>query len=151
MKMKTNLKISAICLVLTMLVSVMLGCTTKPKVEAKEQTMKGYIIDYHCYDKKPDPALDSKACLQMTGCAASGYGIAVLKTDKTYDFYYFDGEFAPKAKDGQLTAINLVNNSTKKDHLYISVTGTLNGDTMKAADGKSYPIIKVTGMTEAME
>ena len=151
MKIKTTIKTAVICLTMLILIIAMSGCSTKPKVEAKAETLKGYIIDYHCYVKKVVPAEDSKMCLQMPSCAASGYGIAVLQADSKYKFYYFDGEFSPSAKASQITAVNLINNTTKKDHVYISVTGTLNGDTKKSSDGTTCPIIKVTSMTEIPE
>lgn len=92
----------------------------------------------------------------MKSCAASGYGITALQSDGTYKFYYFDGDFATLAgktfnngTGSQLDAWNLIHNTAKSDHVSIKVTGTLNGDTkVSPYDGKSYPVIKVTSLTE---
>ncbi len=114
-------------------------------------SLSGYIMDEHCYVLKPVPGSDTKKCLQMEKCAATGYGIAVLQDDDTYKFYYFDGEFSPDASGAQVMASDLINNTTKVDHIYITVQATMNGESKRAADGTSYPLITVTSMEEAQD
>lgn len=114
-------------------------------------SLSGYIMDEHCFIKKPDPGSDSKTCLQMPGCAATGYGIAVKRANDTYKFYYFNGNFAPEATDAQLMAVNLINNTVKKDHIYITITGTITGELKRASDSASFQVINVTSMSESDE
>lgn len=120
---------------------------TAEKVSA--QTLSGYIIDTHCYLKKPEPALDTKKCLQMEGCAATGFGIAVKQPDNAYKFYLFDGTFAPAASGAQTMAIDLINGTAKTDHVYITVVGTPTGKTIKAKEGAEFEVIKVTSIVES--
>ncbi|HWQ70758.1 MAG TPA: cell wall-binding repeat-containing protein [Desulfitobacteriaceae bacterium] len=114
------------------------------------QTFTGYIIDEDCFAAMPDdPGADTKNCLSMSACAASGYGIAVLQADGTYKFYYFDGEFAPEATGAQIQAADLIKNTTKQNHISVKVTGILNGNSkVSPADGKSYPVITVSALVE---
>jgi len=149
MKTNSGLRIFFICLLMIGLLASLTSCMTSAAAANTPRTFTGIVIDEHCFQKKPDPTLDSKKCLQMTACAATGYGIAVLQSDNTYKFYYFDGEFAPAATGAQLTAINLIDASTKTDHFYVSVTGTLTGENRKAADGQSYPLLKVDSLAES--
>ena len=125
--------------------------TVSAMAETSEQTLSGYIIDEHCYLKKPVAGADTKMCLQMPTCAATGYGIAVPQNDGSSKFYYFDGDFAPAATAAQTTAASLINNTTKKDHVFVSVTGLLSGDTRTAPDGFTYPVLKVAQMSESTE
>lgn len=152
--MKTKMTFKTIFMILSMalIFNSLTSCAffTKPKVSA--ETMKGYLIDVHCFDIKPVPGSDTKACLQMKGCAASGFGIAVRQDDGSYKFYFLDGNFAPAATGGQIMAMNLINNTTKEDHVYISVTGSLTGGRIKYdKNGVSYPIFKVSDMSESIE
>jgi sulfite exporter TauE/SafE len=135
--------------------STTIADTTTEKVqtipETKEQSFTGYIIDEDCFVMMPqDPGSDTKVCLRMSSCTASGYGIAVLQSDGSYKFYFFDGEFAPKAAGAQVKAFNIISNTTKKDHVSITVKGTLTGDTRTSQSGNavSYPVIKVSSITE---
>ena len=141
--------LSIACLLMICLLASLTGCRPAVAAANTPRTFTGIVIDEHCFLKKPDPTLDSKKCLQMTACAATGYGIAVLQRDQTYKFYYFDGDFAPAATGAQLTAINLIDASTKTDHFYVSVTGTLTGENRKAADGQSYPLLNVSSLEES--
>ncbi|MFL0196763.1 cell wall-binding repeat-containing protein [Clostridium sp. WILCCON 0269] len=122
------------------------------------QTFTGYIQDEDCFiSYAPNYGDDTKMCLSMKSCAASGYGITALQSDGSYKFYYFDGNFATfadgKTFDGtgsQLSAWNLIQNTSKKDHVTITVTGTLKGDTkVSPNDGKSYPVITVSSLRES--
>jgi len=147
MKNRIILRMLILCLSLVTMLSVFTSCSNV----ASATTLSGYLIDVHCFDKKPDPALDSKTCLMMPACAATGYGIAVPQSDATYKFYYFDGEFAPAATGAQTQAASLINEMTKTDHLYVTVTGTLNGDELKDANGISYPVLTVESLVESNE
>ena len=118
-------------------------------------TFTGFIQDQDCFVQyAPDYGADTKMCLLMHSCAASGYGITALQGDGTYKFYYFDGNFAtylPWAvgTGSQLAAWNLCSNTKKSNHVTISVTGTLSGVTKVSPDnGLSYPVLNVTSITE---
>ena len=147
MKNHVTFKVIILCLSLTTMISGFTSCAK----EVSAQTLSGYLIDSHCFVKKPDSSLDSKTCLMMPTCAATGYGIAVPQSDKSYKFYYFDGEYAPKATDTQVLAANIASSTTKKDHLYVTVSGTLTGKEKKDAYGTSYPVMKVTSISESAE
>ncbi|MEI8216299.1 MAG: S-layer homology domain-containing protein [Eubacteriales bacterium] len=116
--------------------------------ETTEQTFSGYIIDKHCYIKKPVPGSDTKVCLQMPTCAATGYGIAVLQNDGSYKFYYFNGSFAPNTTRAQTLSVNLINATDKTDHISITVTGSLNGDTITTVDGLTFEVLDVSKLAE---
>lgn len=150
MNRKMMLKTIILAMIMILLLPLTLSCTlSAEKVSA--QTLSGYIMDTHCFLMKPDPGLDSKKCLQMPACAATGYGIAVKQDDGAYKFYVFDGSFAPEASDAQLLAADLVNATIKNDHIYITVTGILSGDTIKADGGTQFKVIKVSSMSESNE
>ena len=150
MKRKIIVKVLILAILLTLLLPYTLSCAS-PAVRASSMSLTGYIMDTHCFLKKPDPALDSKKCLLMSACAATGYGIAVKQEDNTYKFYVFDGDFAPAATGSQVLAFNLANETEKNDHISISVTCTQSGNTIKSADGTEFPVINVTSMSEYNE
>ena len=125
--MKKTLLLSVTALLLLVLVT---GCTPKASTSINEAdktaaltTLEGYVIDKHCFDKKPDPALDTKMCLQMKMCEGDGYGIAVKQADNSYKFIKFDTKGHGLAKD-------LIAKTTKKDHISIEVKGALAGEIM---------------------
>ncbi|MDP4177544.1 MAG: cell wall-binding repeat-containing protein [Bacillota bacterium] len=120
------------------------------KVDNKVNNLVGYIIDQDCFSPTSNIAAHSKGCLQMTSCAASGYGIAVQQNDDKYKFYFFDGAFAPSATGTQVKAADLIDKSTKSSHISIAVSGTLSADT-KTVDGVTYPIITASSLAEAAE
>jgi hypothetical protein len=119
------------------------------------QTYTGYIIDEDCFISYDNPGDDTKMCLSMKSCAASGYGIAVPQNDGTFKLYYFDGSFATyenkvftEGTGTQLKAYNLIKATSKNDHVEVIVMGTLGEETKVSAEGKSYNIIKVTSLAE---
>lgn len=126
------------------------GGSGTANTETTVQNLIGYIIDQDCFDTNSNPGNETKPCLEMKSCAASGYGIGVPQKDGTYKFYYFDGAFAPNATGTQAKAYDLIDKSTKNTRISIAVTGKLNGD-VKTVDGVSYPVITVSSLTEAPE
>jgi hypothetical protein len=148
MNKKSKVSLIMICLLLA-LMSVSLSSCAKRAEASNPVTYTGIVTDVHCYLKKPDITLDSKKCLQMPACAATGYGIVILKDDKTTDFYFLDGDFAPNATGAQLTVAKLIDASTKTDHFYFTVTGTLSGETKKIAYEKTYKVLNVTSIVES--
>lgn len=137
-----------LALIMVLLLPLISSCSVSAE-KVSAQTLSGYIMDTHCFLKKPDPGLDSKKCLQMPGCAATGFGVAVKQADNTYKFYIFDGSFAPEATDAQQLAIKLIDETTKTDHIYISVAGTLTGKTVKAKEDAEFEVIKVDSIYES--
>ena len=87
--------------------------------------ISGILIDKHCFDLK-DPATDSKMCLNMKSCAASGYGIAIKQTDNTYKFLKFDNQ-------GQDFAILILKNTVKSKNITIHVKGMIEGENIKVS------------------
>ncbi len=91
-------------------------------VTAAEREYKGIIIDKHCF-AFGEPDKDTKSCLLMPSCEASGYGIA-FKKDGIWQFYQFDEEGRKLAKDILL--------KTEKDsNITILVRGVAEGETIK--------------------
>jgi hypothetical protein len=150
MKKYLLLKIIVLGLILSLILPLASACALSAE-QISAQTLNGYIMDEHCFMKKPDPGSDTKKCLQMAGCAASGFGIAVKQEDGTYKFYYFDGNFAPDATDSQLKSIDLIAKTEKTDHIYITVTGKITGEIKKASDGCEFQLIKVESIMESNE
>jgi hypothetical protein len=74
------------------------------------------IIDTQCSTKaKADPNSHTRSCALT--CAKSGFGIL----DKDGHYFKFDAQ-------GNADALKLLQSSTKKDHLRVSVSGTKEGD-----------------------
>lgn len=110
-----------------------------------------------------DPSTDTKSMILMKTMARSGLGVAVKESDG-WKFYYLDGKFATDNTSGtdgkwafngtgsQLDAWNLVQNTTKANHISVTVTGELTGDTAtntgSDADGINYPVIKASSLKE---
>lgn len=147
MKKNKGIHLMILCLLLTIPMAILASCAQKAAANTP-QTLTGIVTDVHCFLKKPDPALDSKKCLQMPACAATGFGIAVLQSDKTYTFYFIDGEFAPAATGTQATVAKMIDASTRTDHFYFTLTGTLTGE-KKTYEGKSYPVLQVSEIKES--
>lgn len=148
MKKNSKVKVVFSSLLLLLISFTLVSCGQKA-VASNPQTLTGVVTDVHCFLKKPDPKLDAKKCLLMPACAATGYGIAVLQSDKTYKFYFLDGEFAPAATGTQDVAAKMIEKSNKNDHFFFTVTGTVTDETKKAENGKSYPVLKVSNIIES--
>lgn len=93
---------------------------------AADTTVKGYLVDLACAaedGQKPGfGAKHSKDCLQMPDCAKSGYG--VLTDDKKV--IRFDSASNEQAK-------KFIAGLTKPRDIKVSVTGTVNGETMSVS------------------
>jgi hypothetical protein len=91
---------------------------------ASAAEIKGYLLDKSCADedgKKPGfAAKHQKSCLQMKVCAQSGYGVM------TEDLKYLTFD-----KNGNTMAAKLIPGLKKTDDIKISVTGDVQGDTIK--------------------
>jgi len=89
-----------------------------PAFLAAEDWSNVSIIDSHCEAKmKTNADAHPRDCALM--CAKSGYGII----DQSGSFLKFDAK-------GNAEAKQLLQNSTRKDHLRVDVTGTKNGNTI---------------------
>jgi len=132
------------------------GITEAAAITPVAADLTGYIIDEDCFTGNADPGSDGIMCLTMPGCAASGYGTAVLEADGTYSFAYFDGTFSTKAgilpTGGQLLAANLLITAKAQDHVTIHITGQYTGEKTKNTAGTNngllYPVVKVSELTE---
>jgi VCBS repeat-containing protein len=93
---------------------------------AADQTWSNVsLIDQKCSTRfKPDTA-DTHTLSCAMACASSGFGI--LTSDGT--FLMFD-------KDGSQKATNALKASTQKDHIRATVTGALDGKTIKVSSIK---------------
>lgn len=90
-----------------------------PAFAAGETWNNVSIIDTQCSPKaKANPDAHSRDCALT--CAKSGFGIL----DKDGNYLKFDAK-------GNAEATKLLQNSTQKDHLRVSVTGEKQGDTIQ--------------------
>ena len=93
----------------------------------------------------------------MNAMARAGLGLAVHETEE-WRFYYFSGTFATtifpafNGTGAQLDAWNIVLNTKKNDHIFVTVTGYLDGRSATNpsgdADGVYYPVIEVSTIVE---
>ncbi len=89
-----------------------------PAFAAAEDWSGVSILDVQCSAKaKANADAHTRDCALM--CVKSGFGIV----DKTGNFLKFDA-------NGNQQAAKLLENSSKKDHLRVNVTGTKDGDTI---------------------
>ncbi|AGK98927.1 bacterial Ig-like domain-containing protein [Clostridium pasteurianum] len=130
-------------------------------INPKVQTFTGYITTEDDFVNPKiggiDPSTDTKSMILMKTMARAGLGIAV-KENNVWKFYYLDGKFATDNTSGadgtgsQLDAWNLVQSTTKADHISVTVTGELTEDTAtntgSDADGINYPVIKASSLKE---
>jgi hypothetical protein len=78
------------------------------------------LIDQKCSTKFKPSTVDTHTRSCALVCESSGYGIMTS-----------DGTFLKFDKDGSKKALNELKASTKKDHLRATVTGEVEGDTLK--------------------
>ncbi len=87
-----------------------------PMFAAAEDWSNVAIVDTQCSTKaKADPDSHTRSC--ALACAKSGFGIF----DKDGNYLKFDAK-------GNAEALKLLESSTNKDHLRVSVTGEKEGD-----------------------
>lgn len=85
--------------------------------EAEPRIWEGYLTDKHCFGLMK-PEKETRACLLMEECEASGYGIAVKQKDESYELLLFD-------QKGHKLAYELLNKAEKNTGFKINVRGTL--------------------------
>jgi len=134
--------------------------TTKVIIPYKSK-INGNIVDAQWYlsvkTKGTNPSDETKATLKNNKNAQSGYGISVVQKDGTYKFYYFDGDFAPKATGGQKKASEIIDSTKKAKGISVDVTGEYKGhfNTLQGPgpEFKQYPnpVVSVTTLVETSE
>jgi hypothetical protein len=98
--------------------AVMMLAVALPAFAAAEAWNNVAIVDTQCAAKvKADPDSHTRDCAMA--CAKSGFGIV----DKDGNYLKFDA-------NGNAEAVKLLQSTTKKDHLRVSVTGEKQGDTI---------------------
>ena len=106
-----------------------------PAQDKKEtHTMSGYLVDKMCGSgmakKAPDKAMASAAkhtrsCALEEGCAESGYGLMM------------GGKWTAFDDAGNKEAAAFLKKTKAKDHLYVAVSGTMDGETIKVSSIKA--------------
>lgn len=91
-----------------------------------QKTLNGYIIDKHCAEMDSDPSEETKMCLTMESCAASGYGVSVKQNDDKYKFYLLDDKGQDLVKD-------IISKTKKEKGISIEVKGKIKGDSIQVA------------------
>jgi hypothetical protein len=92
---------------------------TFPMVTMAETWSGVPVVDHNCYAKiKADPDSHTTQC--ALACARSGYGIIAS-----------DGTFIKFDENGNKKTIEMLKQTSKKDHLRITVEGKLVGGTIQ--------------------
>jgi len=101
------------------------------KTEAKAMTYSGFVVDQMCGSgmaKKTDgmakAAAHTKDCALSSSCAASGFGLFMKGK-----YYTFDSKGSDMAK-------SMLEKSTRSDHMFAEVTGSIKGTTMQVSSIK---------------
>ena len=109
---------SLIAVVAVLVGLALVGTPADASAKAKVSTLKGYLVDASCATKlvKKDYPMEKAAghtreCALMEACAASGYGVVT------------GGKFVKFDDKGSRTAKDLLEKSTRKDHMYVEVSG----------------------------
>ncbi len=112
-------------LVLALLVASGASASGDKKTETKAMSYSGYVVDQMCGSgmAKKANAMDkaaahTKDCALSASCAASGYGL------------FIKGKYHPFDSKGSGLAKAMLEKSTKADHMYAEVTGTMKGNTL---------------------
>lgn len=92
------------------------------------ETFYGVLIDEDCSDFEDPPAHDLP-CMLMYSCRDSGYGLDIEQSGDTWDFIPFD-------KNGNDLAWKYLNEATKQDSLFVTVTGKIDNDTIIVSEIK---------------
>lgn len=109
----------------------------KPAKKSPEVTVTGYLVDVHCAKnlmKKNDVAIPAKqherSCDLMPECAASGYGVFVVVNKSAT--HASDVDWYPLDAKGNKMAKEILEKSTKKDDILVTVNGksTINVESM---------------------
>ncbi|WP_180541389.1 hypothetical protein [Nevskia soli] len=81
-------------------------------------TFDGTIMDGMCASAKKDPATHTAKC--SMACSKSGYGLMTA-----------DGKYIKFDEAGNAKALAALKDTAKKDDLKATVSGTMDGDTLK--------------------
>jgi hypothetical protein len=97
-----------------------LGKADSSSAKAPTTKMTGYVVDASCAKdmaESPSPmdsaAAHTKKCALQEMCQASGYGL------------FSDGKWYKFDTNGDAKATAFIKKTTKKDHLMVDVTGTM--------------------------
>jgi len=112
--------------IFAVLVIAALAVAVASPLFAADQTWSNVsLVDQKCSTRfKPDTA-DTHTLSCALACASSGFGILTS-----------DGAFLMFDKDGSQKATDLLKATTQKDHLRATVTGSLDGKTIKVTSIK---------------
>ena len=121
--------------ILSLSILLLFAFVALPAQGKKEMhTMNGYLIDKMCGSgmakKAPDKAMASAAkhtrsCAMEEGCAESGYGLMM------------GGKWTAFDEAGNKKAAEFLKKTKAKDHLFIAVAGTMDGETIKVSSIKA--------------
>jgi hypothetical protein len=102
------------------------------------ETFTGYLADNLCIESgtaadganmRTNPEDHTVKCALMKPCVESGYAVMVKNGSGEFDVYKLD-------KKGNKKAVAFFENLHREADLYVHVTGTLKGDTIKVTDIK---------------
>jgi hypothetical protein len=102
------------------------------------ESFTGYLADNLCIDNgfaadganmKSNPEDHTVMCALMKPCIDSGYAVLVDDGSGGFDAYKLDKRGNKKAED-------FIRNLNREDNIYVHVTGTLRGDTLRVSEIK---------------
>jgi hypothetical protein len=102
------------------------------------QKFTGYLADNLCIESgtaadganmRTNPEDHTVMCALMKPCIESGYAVMVKNGSGGFDSYMLD-------KRGNKKAEAFIRELNREDNIYVHVTGTLKGDTIKVSDIK---------------
>lgn len=102
------------------------------------ETFTGYLADNLCIsmgkaadgaNMKTNPEDHTVMCALMKPCLESGYAVMVKNGSGGFDSYKLDNRGNKKAED-------FIRDLNREDNIYVHVTGTLKGDTLKVTEIK---------------
>lgn len=102
------------------LVALLTIAVALPLVSAVQTWSNVAVVDQKCSAKLKPDTVDTHTRDCALACESSGYGILTS-----------EGTFLKFDKNGNQKVLEQIKTSTKKDHLRATVTGDLEGDTIK--------------------
>ena len=102
------------------------------------ETFTGYLADNLCIESgtaadganmRTNPEDHTVMCALMKPCIESGYSVMVKDGSGGFDNYMLD-------KKGNKKAVEFIKNMHREADIYVHVTGTLKGDTIKVTEIK---------------
>jgi hypothetical protein len=123
----------SLLLIIGVLVGYFLSQNIRIATRGTTNVYSGYLVCQMCAGQGmtadgvnvlKHPEKHTVECLRMYTCVNSGFGIFIKSNNGNYTYYKFD------KKGSDLAYKNIVAKTAKSDHLFVEVTGEMNGNTI---------------------